>query len=263
MQKFVIKIVDMMKWEKLFHTQGGPIILSQIGVKSYEAKMTPISSFWWLSYKEEPASAYAKDTTTKDGLVEQVSVTWDTTDYLWYMTDIRIDSTEGFLKSGQWPLLTVNSAGHILHVFINGQLSGSVYGSLEDPRITFSKYVNLKQGVNKLSMLSVTVGLPNVGLHFDTWNAGVLGPVTLKGLNEGTRDMSKYKWSYKVGLRGEILNLYSVKGSNSVQWMKGSFQKQPLTWYKVSHSPRLVKSKWQLIDNFGRNWWESSRDFFG
>lgn len=49
--------------------------------------MTPISSFWWLSYKEEPASAYAKDTTTKDGLVEQVSVTWDTTDYLWYMTE--------------------------------------------------------------------------------------------------------------------------------------------------------------------------------
>ncbi|XP_050937298.1 beta-galactosidase-like [Cucumis melo] len=208
---------------------------ARIGVKSYQAKMTPISSFWWLSYKEEPASGYASDTTTKDGLVEQVSVTWDTTDYLWYMTDIRIDSTEGFLKTGRWPLLTVDSAGHVLHVFINGQLSGSVYGSLEDPRITFSKYVNLKEGVNKLSMLSVTVGLPNVGLHFDTWNAGVLGPVTLKGLNEGTRDMSKYKWSYKVGLKGEILNLYSVKGSNSVQWTKGSLvQKQPLTWYKTT-----------------------------
>uniref|UniRef100_A0A0A0LWG9 beta-galactosidase n=1 Tax=Cucumis sativus TaxID=3659 RepID=A0A0A0LWG9_CUCSA len=221
---------------------------AQVGVKSYQAKMMPISSFGWLSYKEEPASAYAKDTTTKAGLVEQVSITWDTTDYLWYMQDISIDSTEGFLKSGKWPLLSVNSAGHLLHVFINGQLSGSVYGSLEDPAITFSKNVDLKQGVNKLSMLSVTVGLPNVGLHFDTWNAGVLGPVTLEGLNEGTRDMSKYKWSYKklenlnysvheqVGLSGESLNLYSDKGSNSVQWTKGSLtQKQPLTWY---HIPR-------------------------
>ncbi|KAL0558497.1 hypothetical protein IC582_003071 [Cucumis melo] len=47
--------------------------------------------------------------------------------------------------------------------------------------------------------------------------------------------MSKYKWSYKVGLRGEILNLYSIKGSNSVQWTKGSLvQKQPLTWYKTT-----------------------------
>jgi hypothetical protein len=29
MQKFTTKIVDMMKAEKLFQTQGGPIILSQ------------------------------------------------------------------------------------------------------------------------------------------------------------------------------------------------------------------------------------------
>lgn len=38
----------------------------------------------------------------------------------------------------------------------------------------------------------------NVGIHFEKWNAGVLGPVTLKGLNEGTRDLTKQKWSYKV-----------------------------------------------------------------
>ncbi|XP_050937297.1 beta-galactosidase isoform X1 [Cucumis melo] len=208
---------------------------AKVNAPSYWPKMTPISSFSWHSYNEETASAYADDTTTMAGLVEQISVTRDGTDYLWYMTDIRIDSNEGFLKSGQWPLLTIFSAGHALHVFINGQLSGTVYGGLDNPKLTFSKYVNLRPGVNKLSMLSVAVGLPNVGLHFDTWNAGVLGPVTLKGLNEGTRDMSKYKWSYKVGLRGEALNLYSDKGSNSVEWTKGSLvQKQPLTWYKTT-----------------------------
>jgi beta-galactosidase len=32
MQKFTKKIVDMMKEEKLFETQGGPIILSQVCV---------------------------------------------------------------------------------------------------------------------------------------------------------------------------------------------------------------------------------------
>jgi len=41
----------------------------------------------------------------------------------------------------------------------------------------------------------------NVGVHFETWNAGILGPVTLKGLNEGTRDLSKQKWSYKVFIK--------------------------------------------------------------
>ena len=38
----------------------------------------------------------------------------------------------------------------------------------------------------------------NVGLHYETRNTGVLGPVTLEGVNSGTWDMSKWKWSYKV-----------------------------------------------------------------
>jgi hypothetical protein len=35
-----------------------------------------------------------------------------------------IDPNEGFLRSGNDPVLTVLSAGHALHVFVNGQLSG-------------------------------------------------------------------------------------------------------------------------------------------
>lgn len=47
----------------------------------------------------------------------------------------------------------------------------------------------------------------NVGVHYETWNAGILGPVTLKGLNEGTRDMSGYKWSYKVHYQTNVPSL--------------------------------------------------------
>ena len=34
MQKFTTKIVNMMKAERLYETQGGPIILSQVGKSS-------------------------------------------------------------------------------------------------------------------------------------------------------------------------------------------------------------------------------------
>lgn len=34
MQGFTQKIVDMMKSEKLFQPQGGPIIMSQVGIMS-------------------------------------------------------------------------------------------------------------------------------------------------------------------------------------------------------------------------------------
>ncbi|PIN17264.1 Beta-galactosidase [Handroanthus impetiginosus] len=212
---------------------------ARISSKSSQAKMVPVTTgLRWQSYSEETPSADDKDTLTMEGLWEQINVTRDSSDYLWYLTEVNIASNEGFLKSGGWPLLTVMSAGHALHVFINGHLSGTVSGSLNNPKLTYSGKVNLRAGVNKLSLLSVAVGLPNIGLHYERWNTGILGPVTLKGLNEGTRDLSRQKWSYKAGLKGESLSLDTVGGSSSVEWVEGSLlaQKQPLTWYKTTFS---------------------------
>lgn len=41
-----------------------------------------------------------------------------------FFASVVIDPNEGFLRSGKDPVLTVLSAGHALHVFINSQLSG-------------------------------------------------------------------------------------------------------------------------------------------
>jgi hypothetical protein len=37
---------------------------------------------------------------------------------------VNIDQSEQFLVNGNYPSLTVMSAGHSLHVFVNGQLAG-------------------------------------------------------------------------------------------------------------------------------------------
>ncbi|KAF3641802.1 Beta-galactosidase [Capsicum annuum] len=209
---------------------------ARIGAQSALMKMTPADrGFSWQSYNDEPAS-YEDNTFTVIGLLEQINTTRDVSDYLWYMTDVKIDPSEGFLRSGQWPWLSVSSAGPALHVFVNGQLAGTVYGSLKSQKVTFNKAVNLRAGVNKISLLSIAVGLPNIGPHFETWNTGVLGPVSLSGLNEGKRDLTWQKWSYKVGLKGEALNLHSLSGSSSVEWVEGSLvtQRQPLTWFKTT-----------------------------
>ncbi|MBA0604038.1 hypothetical protein Godav_016730 [Gossypium davidsonii] len=210
---------------------------ARIGAHSSKKAMVPVNSaFSWQSYTEQSPTADDREATVHNGLWEQIYLTRDASDYLWYMTDVKIDPNEGFLKGGQGPILTVWSAGHALHVFTNGQLLGTVYGGLDNPKLTFSNNVKLRAGINRISLLSVAVGLPNVGTHFETWNAGVLGPVTLKGLNEGTRDISKQNWSYKIGLKGEALNLHTVTGSSSVEWVQGSqlAKKQPMTWYKTT-----------------------------
>ncbi|XP_051135831.1 beta-galactosidase-like isoform X2 [Andrographis paniculata] len=209
---------------------------ARIGAQSAQMKMTTVGSdFSWQSYNEETAANDDHAFMTV-GLVEQINITRDRTDYLWYTTDVEIDPSEGFMRGGSWPVLTVLSAGHALHVFINGQLSGTAYGSLENPRLTFSEGVYLKAGVNHIALLSIAVGLPNVGPHFETWNAGILGPVSLGGLNEGRRDLTWQKWYYKVGLKGESLSLHSLSGSSSVEWVEGLdvSERQPLTWYKTT-----------------------------
>ncbi|KAF5743052.1 beta-galactosidase [Tripterygium wilfordii] len=215
---------------------------AQVASSGMRPRMWPANkgSYYWHSYTEAVASPSDKNTFTADGLREQVSVTWDKTDYLWYMTDVTIGANEGFLKTGQLPVLTVKSAGHALNVFVNWELVGTVYGSMEDPRITFSGKVNLKAGVNKVALLSVSVGLANIGVHFEKWNVGVLGPVTLQGLNSGTWDMSRWKWTYKIGLEGEAMNLFSPKGS-FVKWAEGNWiaKRKPLTWYKTTFDAPL------------------------
>ncbi|RAL42410.1 hypothetical protein DM860_017590 [Cuscuta australis] len=210
---------------------------ARVGAQSTQMKMTSTGGqgLSWHSYNEETTS-YDDNAFTAVGLLEQINTTRDASDYLWYMTDVTIDSREGFLRDGKWPWLTVFSAGHALHVYINGQLVGSAYGSLKNPKVTFSQAVHLRAGVNKISLLSIAVGLPNIGPHFETWNTGILGPVSLSGLNEGKRDLTWQKWSYKIGLKGEEMRLHSLTGSSSIEWIQGAFvvQKQPLTWYKTT-----------------------------
>ncbi|KAK6153598.1 hypothetical protein DH2020_013237 [Rehmannia glutinosa] len=169
---------------------------ARIGAQSAQMKMTPVrNGFSWQSYNEETASYDDDQSFTMVGLREQINTTRDNTDYLC----VKIDSREGFLRGGKWPVLTVLSAGHALHVFINGQLSGTAYGSLGNPRLTFSQGVNLRAGVNKISLLSISVGL-------------------------------------QIGLKGESLSLHSLSGSSSVEWVEGSYiaERQPLTWYKTT-----------------------------
>ncbi|RZC52882.1 hypothetical protein C5167_021309 [Papaver somniferum] len=136
---------------------------ARVGAQSSVAKMTRESSgFAWQSYNEEIASYEYNDnsaTITRE-LMEQINVTRDDSDYLWYSKDVKIEPNEAFLKNGHDPVLTVMSAGHALHVFINGQLSGTAYANLNNPKLTFSNNVKLRVGINKIALLSVAVGLP-------------------------------------------------------------------------------------------------------
>ncbi|KAI9200859.1 hypothetical protein LWI28_014133 [Acer negundo] len=211
---------------------------AKVQVQHSQTKMLPTDSKFlsWETYDEDIFSLGEGSTMTAAGLLEQINVTRDRSDYLWYMTSVDISSSESFLHGGQKPTLSVESAGHALHVFINGQLSGSAFGTRESRQFTFTGPVNLRAGTNKIALLSLAVGLPNVGLHFERWETGIRGPVLLQGLEHGNKDLSWQKWSYQVGLKGEAMNLVSPNEDSSVDWTRRSQAtqgQQSLTWYKA------------------------------
>ncbi|KAL3514686.1 hypothetical protein ACH5RR_027403 [Cinchona calisaya] len=188
------------------------------------------------NFGEDISSLEDSSTLAAVGLLEQLNLTRDNSDYLWYITSIDISPSESFFRGGQKPTLFVQSRGHAVHVFINGQLSGSAYSTPENMRVVFNEPVNLHAGTNRIALLSIAVGLPNNGIHFETWDIGILGPVALQGLDQGHKDLSSKKWTYKVGLKGESMNLVSPNGVSSIEWMPGSLvtqDQQPLKWYKA------------------------------
>ncbi|KAI3464903.1 hypothetical protein Pfo_021566 [Paulownia fortunei] len=210
---------------------------AKVGTQTSQIQMLPANSqlHSWETYGEDTTSLEDSSTFTAIGLLEQINVTRDSSDYLWYITSIDIGSSESFLQGGQKPTLTVNSRGHAVHVFINGQLAGSAYGTRVNTRFTFTGPVNLQAGTNKISLLSIAMGLPNNGLHFENWNVGP-GLVELDGLDQGKRDLSRQTWSYQVGLKGEKMNLVSPDKVSSVEWTQASAitqNQQPLRWYKA------------------------------
>ncbi|XP_073137651.1 beta-galactosidase 8-like [Henckelia pumila] len=189
----------------------------------------PLSQWSWF---REPVGISSKSAFVLLGLVEQINTTADKSDYLWYSMSTQINGNDPLLRDGSQLLLHVDSLGHALYAFVNGQLAGSGKGSNSNNKASLEVPVSLEPGNNKIDILSLTVGLKNYGAFFDLAGAGING-VQLKGASNGsTIDFSSESWTYQIGLKGEEIGL---SGGGSPMWINGPVlpKKTPLTWYKT------------------------------
>ncbi|KAG4961271.1 hypothetical protein JHK87_037904 [Glycine soja] len=190
------------------------------------------SSTGW-SWISEPVGISKADSFPQTGLLEQINTTADKSDYL--CIDYKGDA-------GSQTVLHIESLGHALHAFINGKLAGSQTGNSGKYKFTVDIPVTLVAGKNTIDLLSLTVGLQNYGAFFDTWGAGITGPVILKGLANGnTLDLSYQKWTYQVGLKGEDLDAgctdsCNYRGPYSASKCRRNCGKPSQTLYHVPRS---------------------------
>ncbi|KAL1541896.1 Beta-galactosidase 10 [Salvia divinorum] len=211
-------------------------VVEMIPTDLHPSATTPYKDFkgpQWDVFRERAGIWDAADF-TKNGLVDHINTTKDTTDYLWYTTSFLLDETDESFRNGKSPMILVESKGHAMHVFINQKLEVTGSGNGTVPRFKIRLPITLKAGKNEIALLSMAVGLQNAGAFYEWVGAGPTS-VKIVGIKNGTLDLSTIKWTYKIGLRGESLKIYEPNNTNRVNWestLRPS-KHQPLTWYKA------------------------------
>ncbi|KAJ6352714.1 hypothetical protein OIU76_001859 [Salix suchowensis] len=171
--------------------------------------MTPNQKFnsvgKWEEYKE-PIPEFDKTSLRSNRLLEHMSTTKDSSDYLWYT--FRFQQNLPNAES----VLNAQSRDTLLHAYVNGVHAGSGHGSHQNTGFSLQTAVRLKNGTNNVALLSATVGLPDSGAYLERKVAG------LRRLRIQNKDFTTYKWGYQVGLLGERLQIYMKNRSNIVKW---------------------------------------------
>jgi len=165
---------------------------------------------WW----PEPAGVWGKGLPSTAPL-EQIGVTQDNSDYLWYTQNVTIPAGGATVK--------LTNTNDMAYIFVDGAYIGGGVGGTISANIPSSI-----SGPHTLQILSLTVGLVNYELHMEAYDRGILGNVTL-----GSQVITTGNWVLMPGLKGEALQLYTAKGSSSVSWTPGwsGGVNKPLTWF--------------------------------
>nr|POF11219.1 beta-galactosidase 6 [Quercus suber] len=106
-------------------------------------------------------------------------------------------------------------------------------GSSNVKYFTMDIPIELNDGMNNISILSVMVGLPDSGSFLERRVTGLI-TVAIQCNGNEFYNFTNFEWGYKVGLLGEELRIYREENLGDVEWGKnGITTNQTLTWYKI------------------------------
>ena len=176
---------------------------------------------------------------------EQLGVTRDESDYLFYQTTITGPVT------GSVALSVQSRIANSFLAFIDGQLeSVAGYCTHNEGNATYNMSVGTQAGVqHQLTLLSVSLG---VNTHTDPGEfdmKGIVGNVSLDG-----RDITHTSWLHRAKLTGEIMNVYTVAGSANVTWNEDyvDYLGKSVVWFQHSFpSPKVETGYSLLLDLMG------------
>jgi len=184
-----------------------------------------------------------------DRPVEQLLLTRDETDYCWYTIKFVVSRDDAGTGT-----LTLDAAGDVVHVFVDGGLAATTTPPLPENRgaVDGKGYrqvfqLDLAAGKHELSLLCCALGLVKGDWMLGQRNMveerkGLWGPVRWKG------EPIAGQWIIQAGLLGERCRLYA-EGRGLVEWKTGhkAARSKPLRWLKATF-PRPAGDAPLLLD---------------
>lgn len=119
--------------------------------------------------------------------------------------------------------------------------TGSAIGSGGDSKVSLNQTITLVKGINKIDLLSVTVGLQNYGAFYDKRGAGIISPVLLIG-KSASANLSSSEWTYQVPL----LLSSMLQKTQRKHWLPHS-----CCWIRLDFKVKTRASTIQEIHQYG------------
>ena len=191
----------------------------------------------------ESAEDITKGAMIEQHPLEQLGVTQDETDYLFYQVAIP----GALINTSVFELVIESSKGNSLLLFMDKHFVAALNNHdhiTGNVNMTFIYIGNVnKKGIN-LTILSVSLGLNSgFGPGF-VEQKGIVGNVTFNGA-----DITKQKWLHRPKLTGEILQVYTDDGSKQVDWDSEytKYANTTLTWFKTTFTVEQYSTDYSLL----------------
>ena len=194
--------------------------------------------FPWRVWQENVSSLQGAFTAGHP--LEQLNVTNDLSDYLFYQTMITGSET------GKVDLVIGSRIANSFLAFVDGQLqSVGGYCTHDKGDMTYTLSVDTEEGrQQQLTLLSVSLGVNTHTLPGEFDLKGVTGGVVLGGKN-----ITEGKWQHRAKLAGEIMNVYTVNGSKNVTWSSdyAVLTGKPVVWYQHNFKSPTIEPGFSLL----------------
>ena len=244
-------VVKFMEIEFTLPAYSSSLVDTSIGMEVYnsgkvDAEGLPTERIYSTLIDKFSWKAWPEDTLNLEGVlvydypVEQLYLTEDQTDYLFYQTSV-------VAPTSALELLKVESRiSNALVLYVDGkyQSASEICQHNLGPFNYTLEFTTSKGQTHVLTILSISLGINTHTEPGEYDLKGITGRVWL-----GSQDITEGHWLHRPMLQGEIFQVYTMEGTKRVNWDSDwkKYSVQSLVWYQFTFNAPQVKEGYSLL----------------